>query len=169
MRPVNCSVDKMDNFSMSVCSQVDDNQIGEKALFKDGMSVSDLQTQYATFQPYTKYKEWTTGFCFHSDWLWGYFANHYNLSQHSNDEFFKDVPQDRMDGYNQSQIFNREDQPYHPDHLNLRRNCDNQRTDFGQNCDASSPVCHYQTPNDISNLSKATHQTFPHKFRTNAQ
>jgi hypothetical protein len=156
----------MDTFSKSVCSQVDDNQIGEKALFKDGMSVSDLQAEYATFQPYTKYKEWTTGFCFHSDWLWGYFSNYYNISQHSGDEFFKDVPQDRMEGYNQSQIFHRDDQPYH---LNLRRNCDNQRTELGRNCDASSPICHYQTPRDMSRLTHLIQQSFSNKFRTNTQ
>ena len=156
MCPVNCSIDKMDDFSMGVCNQINDNQIGEKAVFKDGMSVSDLQTELATFQPYTKYKEWTIGFCFHSDWLWGYFSNYYNLSKHSDDEFFKDIPRDRMEGYNQSQIFYREDKLLHP---NMRRNCDNQRTKLGQKCVASSPICHYQTPKDMTKLSQATRQT----------
>jgi hypothetical protein len=132
------------------------------------MSVSDLQIEYATFQPYTKYKEWTTGFCFHSDWLWGYFSNYYNLSKHSDDVFFKDVPQDRMEAYNQSQMFHLEDRPGH-DHLHLRGNCDNERTEFGRNCDPSSPICHYQTPRDMSRLTNLIQLSFPHKFRRNAR
>ena len=168
MRPVNCSLDKIDNFTKTVCSRVDDNRIGEKALFKNGMSVSDLQIEYATFQPYTKYKEWTTGFCFHSDWLWGYFTNYYDLSQHSDDSLFRDVPQDRMEAYNQSHMFHREDRPYH-NHPDLGGNCDNQRNEFGRNCDASSPICHYQTPRDMSRLTHLVQQSFPHKFDRNTE
>jgi hypothetical protein len=149
MRPVNCSIDKMDNFSKNVCSQVDASQIGEKALFKDGMSVSDLQIEYASFQPYTKYKDWTTGFCLHSDWVWGYFSNFYHLAKHSDDTFFKNVPQDRMEGYNQSELYG------------LRGICNNRRTKRRRNCDVSSPICHYVTPNDMLNLTTETLQMFP--------
>jgi hypothetical protein len=146
MRPVNCSLENIDNFSTNVCSRVNENQIGEKALFKDGMSVSDLQIEYARFQPFTKYQEWTTGFCLHSDWLWGYFSNYYNLGDHSDKEFFKDVPQDRMEAYNQSEFYG------------LRRICNNKRKKRKRNCDASSPICHYIRPKDMLDLAKETLQ-----------
>ena len=146
MRPVNCSSDTMDDFSKNVCNRVDDNQIGEKALFKDGMSVSDLQIEYARFQPFTKYQEWTTGFCLHSDWLWGYFSNFYNLAEHSDNEFVKSVPEDRMEAYNQSELYG------------LRRNCNNRRTKRRRNCDASSSICHYVRPMDMLDLANETLQ-----------
>jgi hypothetical protein len=44
------------------------NHLNEKPLFRDGMSLVDLLYAYATDQPYTQYKKWTTGFCLHSDW-----------------------------------------------------------------------------------------------------
>jgi hypothetical protein len=140
MRPINCSLEKRDNFAKRVCSQVDDNQIGEKALFKDGMSVSDLQNEYASFQPFTKYPEWTIGFCLHSDWVWGFFTNFYSLAKHSDEERFKDVPHDRIEGYNQSEMYR------------LKRVCGNERA----MCEASSPICHYQKPDDMLRLANMT-------------
>jgi hypothetical protein len=69
MRPVFCSGTDIDEFSESACRRVKENQIGEAHLFKEGMSVSDLQKAYASWQPYVQYKTWSTGFCLHSDWM----------------------------------------------------------------------------------------------------
>jgi len=157
MRPVYCSVDKMDDFSKSACSRLEENQIGERDLFVDGMSVSDLQAAYATFQPFAKYKEWKTGFCLHSDWLWGFFANFYNIAKHNDEEIWKDVPHARMEGYNESEIYAGNNQPYH---AGLRRICNNEN----EKCDVNSPICHYQTPDDMLRLTKETQHTFPNKY-----
>jgi hypothetical protein len=145
MLPINCSLDKMDTFSKEVCSQVNANQIGEKALFKDGMSVSDLQNAYTTFQPFTKYAEWTTGFCLHSDWVWGFFTNFYSLAKHSDEERFRDVPHDRIEGYNHSEMYG------------LQRVCRYERA----MCDGSSPICHYQKPDDMFRLANMTSRNIP--------
>lgn len=158
MRPVYCSGDKVDDFSESACRRVADNQIGERHLFQDGMSISDLQKAYATWQPYAKYKEWTTGFCLHSDWMWGFFSNFYNISKHNDEDFYRDVPHARMDGYNQSELYAGKNEPHHK---GLRRICNNER----ENCDASSHICHYQTPEDMARLTAEVQQKFPEKYK----
>lgn len=157
MRPVYCSVEKKDDFSESACRQVENNQLGERHLFKDGMSVSDLQREYATWQPYTKYKEWTTGFCLHSDWMWGFFSNFYSISKHNDEPFYRDVPHARMDGYNQSELYAGTNEPHH---AGLRRICNNEK----ENCDSLSHICHYQTPEDMTRLTSEVRSAYPHKY-----
>jgi hypothetical protein len=159
MRPVYCSGDKMDDFSESACRRIADNQIGERHLFQDGMSVSDLQNDYATWQPYVKYKEWTTGFCLHSDWLWGFFSNFYNISEHNDSDFYRDVPHARMDGYNNSELYAGKNEAHHKELRN--KICNNER----ENCDPSLPICHYQTPEDMARLNSEVQKAFPDKYR----
>jgi hypothetical protein len=56
------------------CSRLNENWAGEKAVFRNGMSLIDLMQTYASeWEPYSAYKNWTTGFCFHGDWLLPYF------------------------------------------------------------------------------------------------
>ena len=42
---------------------------------KINTTMLDLIYNIVTYQPFSKYKEWkrTDGYCFHSDWVWGYF------------------------------------------------------------------------------------------------
>lgn len=44
------------------------NHLGEKEVFQNGMTLADLAYAYATHQPYEHYRNWTNGFCLHSDW-----------------------------------------------------------------------------------------------------
>jgi hypothetical protein len=44
------------------------NHINEQPSFREGMSLTDLLYAYATNNMFTSYKNWTTGFCLHSDW-----------------------------------------------------------------------------------------------------
>jgi hypothetical protein len=157
MRPVHCPAAPLDDFSASACRRLANNQIGEGPLFQNGMSISDLQQAYASAQPYTHYRNWTTGFCLHSDWLWGFFSNFYNISKHNDDAYYHDVPHARMEGYNQSELYagraTKENEA-------MRRICDNAKT----HCDASSPICHYQTPADMERLTAEVQTMFPDKF-----
>jgi hypothetical protein len=91
MRPIKCD-GEVDEFSRSACHRIVDNQLGEKELFSNGMSIIDLQVAYASSQPFVKYREWKTGFCLYSDWIWGFFTNFYNLSVHVEDDKWKDIP-----------------------------------------------------------------------------
>lgn len=158
MRPVHCSGDAMDDFSESACRRIKQDQIGERHLFQDGMSISDLQVAYASWQPYVGYKNWTTGFCLHSDWMWGFFSNFYNISKHNDEKVWKDVPHARMDGYNLSEIYAGKNDAHH---AGLKRICNNEK----ENCHASSHICHYQGPEDMQRLTLETKRAFPANFR----
>uniref|UniRef100_A0A7S4JNC4 Uncharacterized protein n=1 Tax=Odontella aurita TaxID=265563 RepID=A0A7S4JNC4_9STRA len=81
IRPVHCESKKsMDKFDKRVCRQLSEDLIGEKELFREGMSISSLLRAYVAHEKYTSYRDWTLGFCFHNDWLWGYFVDYYELS-----------------------------------------------------------------------------------------
>ena len=67
------------------CRQLQRNAIGELSVYEEGMSLLGLAEAYAKANLYTKINEWKTdkqqtGFCFHSDWLWGYFINYYDMA-----------------------------------------------------------------------------------------
>ncbi|KAL7576088.1 hypothetical protein ACA910_000869 [Epithemia clementina (nom. ined.)] len=125
LRPLNCSAshanlemstmesiltlrdsNREDDFEKLACWRVQQNGIGEKRLFRNGMSVADLMQAYSLDSPYTKVAEWgDVGFCLHSDWVWGYFINYYHLSMHSHVPFFANVMHDRLRAYNGSQFY----------------------------------------------------------------
>jgi len=71
--PLYCEKGKnyVDNFAERACAAIDKNVIGEKDVYKYGMSVGDLA--YALSK--RKY------FCMHSDHFFGYLINHYHLSE----------------------------------------------------------------------------------------
>lgn len=56
------------------CSRLRENWMGEQSVFRNGMTLIDLMKTYtAEHEPYSSYKNWTSGFCFHGDWLLTYF------------------------------------------------------------------------------------------------
>ena len=72
MRPIHCkNADPEDDFLKGVCLSLQKNRIGERTLFREGMSVADLFHAYSALRT----------FCIHSDWLTGYIANFYMLSE----------------------------------------------------------------------------------------
>ena len=94
------------DFEKLACWRVGLNGIGEKPLFRDGMSVADLMQAYSMASPFTKVHEWQgVGFCMHSDWVWGYFVNYYHLSSNTHDPLFAAVFHNRLGAYNGSQFY----------------------------------------------------------------
>lgn len=173
IRPIRCDKNNADEAAISVvvndtdqnafreswlCDRIKKDFIGEAALFKNGMSVGDLMNAYATDQPYTKIDNWTRGYCLHSDWMWGFFNNFYNLSDHDKNPYFKDIPQGRMVGYNESEIYDGRNTAIH---INRRRVCEL----WGERCFADSPICHYIPPDKMRNLTVEIKQQFPDQFR----
>jgi len=75
IQPLHCVDDisyrYSNEFETLACERLNQNTFGEKALFKEGMSISDLAYAISA-RPY---------FCMHSDHLVGYFINHYLLSE----------------------------------------------------------------------------------------
>jgi len=52
-----------------------ENGAEEKAVFEEGMHLLDLLEAYTTKDPFVNYKNWTVGYCMHSDIVWGCFMN----------------------------------------------------------------------------------------------
>ena len=115
--------DDDEDFEKLACWRLAQNGIGERPLFRNGMSVADLMQAYNSHAPYQKVSEWgsgknnttmTFGFCLHSDWMFGYFINYYHLSLHTtakggcdgdHDPYYNDVLHNRLQGYNQSTLY----------------------------------------------------------------
>lgn len=93
LMPIHCERSNSDKsaFVQHVCHQLEENLLGEKTFFREGMTVVDLIYQYSTAQPYTSYKDWKTGigYCVHSDMGLAFFFNYYHIA---------DRPQSVSDG-----------------------------------------------------------------------
>jgi hypothetical protein len=140
-----------------VCQQVKENLFGERNVFKDGMSVSDLMHAHASRERYEDFPNWSEQrdigpYCFHSDWAVGYYLNYYRLSDHIEEwyeessslsnwqtkSFYFDLPTFRIGGnfgslYKTSQGI-----------------CMN---DGVHNCDGSN-ICHRLNPDEMNGLRK---------------
>jgi len=152
-RPIHCPRDQQ------MCHAIRrTNHLNEREVFQDGMSVADLIYAYSTHQPFTNFSSWTTGFCLHSDWVWGFISNFYNLSDHTaaNDEFAS-VPHSRLEAYRGSEL-NAGDMDQHDN----RGICEFQRG----NCDAKAEACHYSTPEEMERLTTMVRRQYPYDFPT---
>ena len=142
-------------FSRLVCSKIKDDIIGEAFLFEEGMSVADLMYAYVTNWKYIgAQKNWSprdndrgnNGFCFHADWVLGYFVNHYYLSSHDYMDFYKDNPEHRLLGYNRSELYAGNQRPI----VDQLRECKN---DYDRNCDPNTAhICHHVSAAKIREL-----------------
>ncbi len=84
LHPIYCNKHSTDAFTQGVCQSLARNGIGEQPLFREGMSVSDLFHDYSAIKM----------FCFHSDWITGYMARYYLLSEA--DELVNDQDESKM-------------------------------------------------------------------------
>jgi hypothetical protein len=142
------------------CQQVRGNQVGERHMFQNGMSLIDLMHTYVSSYPYREYRTWneTEGYCLHSDWAVGYFVNFYNASRHVtipmlNDTTFGHIlPQDRMEAWHGSWGYS---------HLG-RNFCKNDGNKF---CQPKSVVCHYISADRMAELNNAVKADTPNRFR----
>jgi hypothetical protein len=119
------------SYGEQVCATIRKNLIGERPLFRDGMSLIDLMEAFTLAEPFQEYQDWKTGFCMHSDHFLGYFIEHYHLSQ--------------VDGLQTIQ----KAELVTGSAARTIGSCRNN----GNKCDAtSSLVCHYQSPQDMGRL-----------------
>ena len=95
--------------SEAICNQLSNDVAGELRYFENGMSLLDLIYKYVHTDRYRDVAKWNWaaggGFCMHSDWVMGYFVNFYNASKHVKPEFYKNVPQARIESYDDSEIY----------------------------------------------------------------
>lgn len=98
IRPIRCSsVTPGDTFIQHVCNRLDDNFLGEKAAFQEGMSVSDLMGAHAEREPFSNFRHWNPGYCLHGDWVIGYYINYYHITEHVSDPIWKAEPELRIE------------------------------------------------------------------------
>jgi hypothetical protein len=59
------------------CPRLRENWMGEYDVFRNGMTLMDLVHAYVTtWEPFSNFTTWTTGFCFHGDWVLTYFLSY---------------------------------------------------------------------------------------------
>lgn len=122
-KPINCSGGTSER--QGVCSQLDENRIGEAAIFEDGMSLFELFYLYSSVE----------NFCFHSDWLVGYVL-----------EFYIRIPaSDSMPDERASHLIGMQTYP----------SCGNMTVTTGATrpCTRHSHSCHNLGPHDMEFLS----------------
>ena len=131
-------------FVNNACMRLEKNSFGEQSAFRNGMSVSDLMRAHAADNPYRDYQKWkstTAGYCYHSDWILGYYINYYNLGSPPNDEPKEILPYFNMDkslGY----IYG------------TKKPTGNCRYE-SENCPTTAHVCHRQNPETMTRLDLA--------------
>jgi hypothetical protein len=155
-------------FERLICSKISEDLAGEAFLFHSGMSVADLMYNYVTHWNYVNAQnEWIRnpkgirsnagpgGFCFHADWVIGYFVNHYYLSTHDNNPdskkvnlYYKDNPEHRLRGYNGSEFYAG---LQNAANIRAMQQCNN---DYDHNCNpATAHFCHHVSASKMRELS----------------
>lgn len=154
LEPIHCGDSVSSN--KEACGQLERNSIGEQKLFQNGMSVLELLKAYVSHEPYKDRDTWTDGYCMHSDWVLGFFVNHYNISSHVQEPYYQNVPQARMEEWQGSVIY-KEPQGF----------C---RNDHVDKCQPDSVTCHYMTPQAMTNYTNIVKAKAPAgQFRNELQ
>lgn len=139
IQPIYCNATThaFDEFERNVCSRLEDDILGERRYFHDGMSVSDLMGAQVRNNLFTHFSRdnsnWS--YCLHSDWTVGYYVNYYYISSHIKGEEFADMPALRIE----STL---------GEHWNPNQgNCEFDSVD---SCSEAAHVCHRQTANSMT-------------------
>ena len=145
MKPIQCPKDT------ALCARIQENQLGEAAVFKDGMSLVGLMEAHAENEPYRTVANWTNGYCLHSDWTIGYYVNYYQISRHTvKDHHYDDVPQSRIEIWRDSELYR-----------SPKGFCQNSEA---EHCQPDSVACHYITANAMVNYTGVLKRKSPEKF-----
>ena len=131
--------DGRDQQSTINCWRININALGEKAFYKDGMSVHDLMHAFSTAHQFAHVDKWSdSGFCMHADHALAYFTNFYHIPVPDNYLNKGEKPKDAirrknsflgLQGRNQSE-------------------CGNEQED----CTSKARICHEIDPAQMSRL-----------------
>ncbi|KAL3774951.1 hypothetical protein ACHAWO_007911 [Cyclotella atomus] len=135
------------------CAQIAKNLVGERQSYEEGMSLIELIHAYVNKEYYCDVDSWDKGFCMHSDWVYGYFFNWYNISEHVKEEFYKNVPQARMDDYKGSIIY--------------AKGTGFCRNDFNDGCKNGTEICHRAPVDWMQRELEIMKVKAPHKYTMN--
>jgi hypothetical protein len=138
---------RSDPFNRLTCWRLNENLMGEKQFFTEGMSVLDLMYKYSSEQPFSNASNWhkDAGYCFHSDHALAYFLNVYHIAVPDsalnnsfavNDELRKKYKYTGLHDYGNGMMVGE---------------CYNEK----EKCLANNTVCHYIQPNQMFDLFRA--------------
>mmetsp|Transcript_6010 Transcript_6010/g.12712 ORF Transcript_6010/g.12712 Transcript_6010/m.12712 type:complete len:347 (+) Transcript_6010:136-1176(+) len=136
----------------AICRRLSENNVGEKRYFRNGWNLVQLMYAYVNSEKFVNVDEWTTGFCMHSDWVLGYFANYYNVSRHVEEAYYKDVAHARIEPYKGSELY------AHPG----KGFC---KQDKEKGCRPDSEICHRVSQEWMMNETERWRVKYPTKFR----
>lgn len=153
-RPINCTTSNLhDVFLINACQRLRQNLFNEQLYYHDGITIANWMNAYVTSQRFVDYKQWTatSNFCAHSDWIWGYFFNYYNIGQHTGDPTYHALSEHRIHSYQVSEFFaGRKMDP--KTRQAMEGQCRYQR----DKCIAgSSHICHYVSSEAMYNLTRS--------------
>jgi hypothetical protein len=151
VKPIHCQKDNSTRTELErvACDRLDENSIGEKQIFQEGMSVLDLMEEYVNFQMFKDVDQWEMGYCLHSDWTLAYFITYYEVSLHAvNTLYYDDYRHARL-----QKLDFMEEQKTNPV-------CQENLT-----CCRASAICHYQRPDDLNRLATEIVAQAPSKYR----
>jgi hypothetical protein len=149
LHPINCTDarvtgEDMDPFSRLTCWRLEQNHMGEKQFFSNGMNILQLMHTFSSEQSFLNVPHWheDAGYCFHSDHYLAYFMNMYHIA----------VPErEYMDGFRKNYDF-RNKYAYTGLHSGgnefVRGECYNLK----QNCSIDNAICHYTQPTQMFDL-----------------
>jgi hypothetical protein len=146
-RPIECP--SVDN-DQAICDRLEENIVGERRYFRNGMSLVELIHAYVSAERYRDVDHWSTGYCMHSDWVLGYFVNFYNVSRHVDNPYYELVPHARIEPFSEgSEIYRRSEGL-----------CKNDGV-----CREGDAVCHRTQASWMEEETNRLRQLAPHRFR----
>ena len=154
LQPIYCS-DKnaegfiADPFTRYACWRLNENLMGEKVMFTDGMSIADLMHTFSSSQPFTDVLNWNTGYCFHSDHALAFFFNFYHIAVPDSElEANVRVTDSLRKSHMYKELTNTKEH-------GRKGECKNER----EKCTADHPICHYIVPSQMDTLYQTVAQT----------
>lgn len=150
IRPIHCNRrSESDEFEHNVCSRLEDDILGERQHFRNGMSVSDLMGAHVRGNLFTRFSRENWAYCLHGDWALGYFVNYYYISSRTKDAGFENLPEVRIEGTLGGTF--KED----------KGNCMYNGVDL---CTEASHACHRQTAKSMANRTREVAAKDPRAF-----
>ena len=131
-------------FARLACGRLEEDPIGEAAVYQHGTSVLDWMHAYAEKSAYLEVDRWeNVGFCLHSDWYIGYWVSAYFLGDPTGDPHFDD----RLVAFKGSVMYAGEDIPGVVE--TKMGECAYKTADL---CTPEATFCHYMKPVDMDRM-----------------
>ncbi|GAX19467.1 hypothetical protein FisN_19Hh041 [Fistulifera solaris] len=134
-----------DDFIQNACYRLEQNPYGERQYFEERMALKDLMHAYVSTHRFADHASWTeeSSFCVHSDWVWGYFFNYYNVGNAMDDPKYPQA-HNRFTSYRLSETHSVKG-PLNVQHrLGVEGECR-----YKTSCPPNAHFCHYVTAEQI--------------------